>query len=252
MNQVVLAVAKKFDEQIKVILSDRILDTIVHGSSVDGGFIEGKGDIDFLVVVNTAISDVQYEALIAYHKGLRERGGLLGQFEGCYLVVDEESLKILSGVYIGSTISRWRPFEGDIFSDLFKAHVCHCHYSLHGARLIESIFTFEWVEVEREIQMSLVDLLDLFDKLEDDEFKLHALHVGARSLYTYKNRAFITKVEALMWLASLSDFIDYEKFLVEMTDYRSLLTESEKCLMRQLPLGMTKVILEKIQTYLLT
>ncbi len=115
MHKEVLEVLEQFKDDITALVKNKLFDIVLHGSTVDDSFVPGKGDIDFLVFLSAPVNEAEYVAIKNYHKKLRQNNTLMAQLEGCYLVLNHNLEQILGGVYIGSTESRWRQFEGNTF-----------------------------------------------------------------------------------------------------------------------------------------
>lgn len=234
MDQDIIELINRFSRAIKEILGNSIVDVILHGSTVDGGFIKGKGDIDFLVLVDKEITDQEYSLIKDYHRNIRKTNSLDKQLEGCYLTLNEEKNLITKGVYIGTGERGWKKFEGDIFSQMDKAHVLQTHYSLYDSHIIETIFTFKWANVEKELVEQLVGNFRNLNDYEDFDFKLHVLHTSARSLFSLEHKTFISKLRALEWLEKHPKFDRYKAYIQSVKHYKSTLSMQEEDELRRI------------------
>ncbi len=250
MHKEVLEVLEQFKDDITALVKNKLFDIVLHGSTVDDSFVPGKGDIDFLVFLSAPVNEAEYVDIKNYHKKLRQNNTLMAQLEGCYLVLNHNLEQILGGVYIGSTESRWRQFEGNIFNALDRAHISAQHYALYSRVKMDSLFKYDFKDVKNEIILNLNETITLLDRIDDYDFKLHAIHASARSLFTYRNHAFISKKAALKWLSQMPEFNDYSSFIESLIPFKSMLTADEKNAMQLLPLENIKSILLKMKALL--
>lgn len=246
MDSYIMKSVKRFEDALTGIFEDAIIDIVLHGSTVDGGFVEGKGDIDFLVILDRKSTEEEFEKVKNYHRQIRKTGELERQFEGCYLSLNKEKTAIESGLYIGTGEKGWKRFEGNIFSQMDMAHILENNYSFKDKNIINNIFSFHGDEVEDELKQQIITNLNSIDKYDDYEFKLHVLHTSARSLYTLKYRKFISKRQSLEWLENNPDFSKNKEFIGFIKKYKSPLTIDEKDEISKIGLDSLKELLEDI------
>jgi predicted nucleotidyltransferase len=228
VDRYIIEAVNRFENVLTEILGDAIIDIVLYGSTVDGSFIKGKGDIDFLVILNRNVLDEEFEKIKNYHREIRKTDSLEKQIEGCYLTLNKERTIIENGLYIGTGEKGWKRFDGNIYSPMLMAHILEVHYSLKNTGVTESIFEYDWDNVEHELYQQLESNVDMVNKYEDYDFKLHILHTSARCLYTLRHKKFISKIGALEWLESNSGFSKYIKFIRLIKNYKSMLTDKEK------------------------
>lgn len=247
MDKLVNIAVNNFNIALKGILGDKIEDIIVHGSTIGGDFVPGKGDIDFIAILNQNVTDDEYNKIISYHHDSKLKADLESQLEGCYLVLCKENKIIHEGVYIGSTESGWKRFDGGILSSLDKALIKETSYSLNNKNYHQELFDFNWEDVKAEIKRNTDSTLELLIKITDLDFKLHALHTAARSFYTYHKEGFVSKIKALELLESEDDFRELHDFIKRVKQYKNMLSEDEKNEIIKLELSQIDRIVLKIK-----
>lgn len=228
MDKIFTNMLNQFESDLCKIFKEPIRELIIHGSVVDGGFIKGKGDIDFLVLVAHEITEEMFETIKAYHRQLRTQEGLENQLEGCYLCVNEHGQFIQKGVYIGTGEKGWKQFEGDIFSSIDKAHIAEVHYEHKQSGLTKVNFSCEWEQVSLALKDQLKQNAEMLGMYDDWDFRLHLLHTTARCLYSLKHEAFVSKLKSLEWLETKIDFAEYRDYIHAVKHYKSKLSEAEK------------------------
>lgn len=227
MDKEILGTIKKFDDDISKILKVDILDILIHGSTVSGGFIKGKGDIDFTVLTKSIISEEQTQQIFQLHRNYRRSKSLARQLEGCYYSVDPESKEINGGVYIGTNEKRWRTLYKLEHNNIGIAEIQQNHYSTRNSGIREIVFKWTWEEVDRELKEQSKNNLKYLDETNDYSFKIYAIYTGARSLYTMETKGFISKSEALKWISRKDIYTKYEDLINECSKLRNPLSESE-------------------------
>lgn len=227
MEQEIRKVIEKFELDISRILGSNVIDVIIHGSTVTGGFIKGKGDIDFIVFTKGKITEVQKEQLFNYHRNIRSNKTLESQLEGCYYSLDEERNEVIGGIYLGTKERGWKEVNKIVHSKLGMADVLCNYFSTHESGVLDKVFNFTWKEVESELKEQSLNLLSLLNEYDDYEFKVYAIYVSARSLYTMENKGFISKGESLKWILEKVEYKNYQELINECAKLRNPLSIEE-------------------------
>ncbi len=227
MEQKIIKVIENFELDLSGILEDNITDVIIHGSTVTGGFIKGKGDIDFLVFINGKISDAQKEQIFQYHRNIRMKKTLASQLEGCYYNLDKETKKVIGGIYLGTSERGWKEVNQIVHNKVNMAEVVSNYYSTRKSGILDEIFKFTWEEVEDELKMQSKSNLSMIDEYDDYGFKVYAIYVSARSLYTIEKKDFISKGESLKWILEKGKYHKYQELIEECSKLRNPLTQDE-------------------------
>lgn len=227
MEQKIIKVVEDFEINISKILNDNIIDVIIHGSTVDGGFVEGKGDIDFLVFTKSKISKQQREIIFDYHRSIRKEHILASQLEGCYYSVDEKNKKITGGIYLGTSERGWKKIDGIVHDKIIIAHIMSSYYSTQKSGILDDVFNFTWKQVECGLKEQSENSFTVLEKFDDYSLKLYLVYVAARSLYTIENKDFISKGQALKWIMKKDKYTKYSDLINECAKFRNPLTEEE-------------------------
>lgn len=218
---------ERFELELNRIFKKTVKELIIHGSNVDGGFVKGKGDIDFLVLIEHELTDEMFYNIKEYHRNIRLKDDLENQLEGCYLVINEFGQFDKKGIYIGTVEKGWRRFEGDIFSEIDKAHITESHYEHKQSGITKHLFPYEWEAVNVDLRSQLKENVEMISKYTDWDFRLHLLHTTARCLYSLEHKSFISKIKALEWLGTKTEFIEHQEYLYKIKGYKSILSEKE-------------------------
>lgn len=228
MEEQVLNTVKIFKEEITNILKRKILDIIIFGSSVRGDFIEGKGDIDFLVFLNKKLTKEETDLLINLHHEYRQKTTLFKQLEGCYYNIDV-NYNVTKGLYVGTNENNWREVNTLLSNHIESAFIRDAYLSLNETHLVENIFSIHWDLVKKDITDQMEYFMNDISNSNDVSYLLYLVKTSARSLYTLKKQKFISKNKALEWLASMKKYsITHGDMLQVCLEYNNPLTSTEK------------------------
>ncbi|MCF7924284.1 MAG: nucleotidyltransferase domain-containing protein [Candidatus Izimaplasma sp.] len=211
----------KFNNDLKVLFGSRVIDIIIYGSVVRGGFNKNRSDIDFIVFLKDEITTVDAKSIIELHKKYRSIGKLTSLLEGRYLgLVDN---KFINGFYVGTNPEGWINIDEIGFSNIESAMILDCYMTLYDSNILPSIIEYDWIKVHEEIVNQIDKFIDN-DLLSDNQrFVEYALITSARSLYTYKEDAFISKQKALKWIEHNYMILDYNNPKESLNKIRNLL-----------------------------
>ena len=100
-----------FGKDLKNILGIKFYDILIWGSTVLNDFTPHRGDIDFIVLLNSDINEIEISKLEELHDSYRnDKIGLTYQLEGCYYpkkILNEIDEKFY-GLYIGTRRKGWK------------------------------------------------------------------------------------------------------------------------------------------------
>ena len=226
MEQKIIKLIENFALDLSGILENSIIDIIIHGSAVTGGFIKGKGDIDFLIFTNGKISDAQKEQIFRYHRNIRMKKTLASQLEGCYYSLDQER-QVIGGIYLGTSERGWKEIDQIVHNKIGMAEILSNYYSTHKSGILDEIFKFTWEEVKNELKIQSKNNLSMIDEYDDYGFKVYAIYVSARSLYTMEKKDFISKGKSLKWILEKERYHKYQELIEECSKLRNPLTQDE-------------------------
>ena len=112
MLKIVKETLKQFDYDLREILNENYLDIILYGSNVLNDFIPHYGDIDFIVVLNENLSDLNIEDIFNLHEIYRSKkyNNLEYQLEGVYYPINvlKNIYEEFIGCYIGTGRKGWK------------------------------------------------------------------------------------------------------------------------------------------------
>lgn len=214
MNETVRNVVEKFNLDLTGIFGNRLLDIIVYGSSVRGGFSIETSDIDFIVLIENDLSNIDQENIQNLHIEYRNSESVVSLLEGRYIGLVND--KFSNGYYVGTNPKGWKPINQLGFGDLESAMILDKYESIYKTDLLNNLIFFDWNEVCKEIRYQLNEFLTNDMLLSNEAYKRYALVTAARSLYTFTTRGFISKLDAHDWIAKNYFDVDYKnpvKFL---------------------------------------
>lgn len=191
-------VVSEFNRDLSLFFNNRIIDIILYGSTIRGGFNKETSDIDFIVFVDGPLTENDISFLIELHERYRLGDTLKKLLEGRYLSYQDN--QFVNGYYVGTSRKGWKPLNDIGFDYTEQAMILDSFKTLNETTILEEVLISNYVEVRKEIKNQLKFFLEteLLDK--DKGFRDYALVTAIRSLYTYLNEGFISKVEAMNWI----------------------------------------------------
>lgn len=217
----------RFEADIASILKDVLLDFVYFGSLSDGTYVQGKGDIDFLVLSTEANLNQHFEAISDLHRQYRREDCYAKYLEGCYLSISPKNA-ITGGLYIGTNETGWKTFEGSIFTVVDHSHMRHTAMARYGRFDLEAMLSYDKSALRTALFEMAQHHLNLIERFNDWDFRLHLIHAGARTYAQLKEDQHLSKVAALDWLSLQEAFKTHDGLLQTLTQYRSKLSIDEK------------------------
>lgn len=209
----------KFQKDLKKRFDKKIVDIVIYGSVIRGGFNSKESDIDFIVFLNEQLTEVDIVRIKEMHTEYRMTRKLLSLLEGRYIAIDNTSF--VNGYYVGTYVKGWKPLLETGFNDIESAMILDSYMSLYGTNTISMLLHFDWIEIKNQISMQIEEFTNNELLLSDEGFKKYALITAARSLYTYLESGFISKKGAQQWIEHNFLKIDYQKpreFLIRIRE----------------------------------
>ncbi|MGD9909897.1 MAG: nucleotidyltransferase domain-containing protein [Candidatus Izemoplasmatales bacterium] len=209
MNLAIKKTLDKFQKDLKERFDRKIIDIVIYGSVIRGGFNSKKSDIDFIVFLNEELTEVDIVKIKELHAEYRMTRNLLSLLEGRYIAIDNN--RFVNGYYVGTNVKGWKQLTETGFNDIEVAMILDSYLSLFMTNTISKLLHFDWIEIRNQICMQIEGFLNNELLLSDEGFKKYALITAARSLYTYLESGFISKNRAQQWIEHNFLKIDYQK-----------------------------------------
>jgi len=212
----------KFNLDLKKLFSNRLLDIVIYGSTVRGGFCEQSSDIDFIVFVDDIISKKDKKFIISLHEKYRQSTGSEHLLEGKYIGIKD--LKMSNGYYIGTSRSGWKEINKFNSDYIEQAMILDCYCSNYDSGFLQNVIISDFDKVNSEIlkQIDSFIAMDILGK--NTGFAEYACVAAAKSLYTFINKGFLSKQDAQIWLEKDFFPIDYENAFGYMKKIKSLIS----------------------------
>ncbi len=196
-----------FRNDLEKLFRNRVIDIIIYGSVISGGFNSGTSDIDFIVIIEDALSSEDINTIKKLHIQYRQNSNLERLLEGRYAGLQND--KFINGYYVGTDQKGWRPIDRLGFDNIESAMILDDYESLYKKQIITKLLHFTWVSIENEIR-NQIDGFIYNDLLGVNEtYTNYALVTASRSLYTFLYRKFISKVDAVEWIGDKYFEMDY-------------------------------------------
>ncbi|MBN2794650.1 MAG: nucleotidyltransferase domain-containing protein [Clostridia bacterium] len=210
-----------------------ILDLVLYGSTMTGDFVQGRGDIDFLVFLNETLSEEQQVKIFNLHERYRQRKDLFKQLEGTYYFINQ---KHVDGIYIGSTRKGWKNINQVIHGPIEQGMILSCYEAFRNKVTLESFFATKWAEIYSEIDQLTQRFFTQKKEITDLDFIVYAIQTTTRSIYTIREKAFTSKTNAINYVLKLN-LSDSNKLILEkLKTLRYPLQEQEKVVLEQFDL----------------
>ncbi|KFZ26895.1 MAG: Nucleotidyltransferase domain protein [Candidatus Izimaplasma bacterium HR2] len=201
MNKELHQVVNKFKEDISSLLEQEVIDVIIYGSAVRGGFNPFDSDIDFIVFVDRKLSSKDISKLLKYHLMLRGKLTLDKLLEGRYMAIEDGN--VINGYYVGTNSKGWKEITSLGFGHIESAMILDSYTSLNNHNIINEIITYNWDSVIKEIYIQINGFLNNRMLGVNDNYTKYAIVTAARSYYTFTKKLFISKQGALNWMKEI-------------------------------------------------
>jgi len=193
---------------IRQILDDDLVGLYLGGSLAIGDFDEARSDLDFLAVVDDALSEETLQELRALHNAIRtsNKNRLYGNYEGVYLTTRQAAnpkTADMHAPHLGSDGHfRVEGHGGDIIIDLWKIRKSgFVVYGAPQAKVIGDITTDDMLQAKTQLFKAWwLPKLQAKEPM-DDEYQAYAVLTMARILYGIENHDEVSKKKSAEWCA---------------------------------------------------
>jgi len=198
MIEKVMKATSLFKKDIEKYFGNRVIDIIIYGSVVRGGFNSKRSDIDFLVIIDNPLIYEDIVWIKNLHTKYRNGRKLQSLLEGRYIGFIEN--KFSNGYNVGTKPNGWKKLSVIGYDNIESAMILDCHESLYGLDIVTWILNFNWTDINKQIHEQIDSFINSDLLLSNEKYKEYALITAARSLYTYTQKGFISKAKAKIWI----------------------------------------------------
>jgi len=210
-----------FKIDLDKIFKSRVIDVILYGSVIRGGFNLISSDIDFIVLLEGKLSQKDVTKIEGLHLSYRQSDSLVRLLEGRYAGLQNN--RFVNGYYIGTNPKGWKPIDKFGFDNLESAMILDAYESLNHNQTIKSMLHFSWDKIKIEILNQIDGFIKNNLLTENESYKNYALVTASRSLYTFLNRKFISKSNAAKWIADNYFEIDHNNPIFCLSKIKELI-----------------------------
>lgn len=212
LNEELNILFEKFSNEVKNILGNNIKSIIIYGSVALGGFIKGKGDIDYICIINDNLCDEEIRKIHDLHENIRNGSlGELGvQLEGAYYslpMMCNMKEAIGRGYYMGTNKNRWREVSkvGSL-NCMDRLMMIRHGIVIYGEKKIDYLKEPRLEEIKEEFLENLQNNIEWSKKGNSVYFSIEMVYFAARGLNTLKTGQLLSKGKACEWFV-----LEYEK-----------------------------------------
>lgn len=197
----------RFCGDLSEILSDNLLSVILFGSAVMGDFHPGEGDLDFVAVTRTDLSDSDCNAIFDLHDRMRigEMGQLAVQLEGTYypeaIIRNPHSAKA-SGCYVGTSRRNWRQINSNKNSMMDFAIIRDFGVTYGGEEIRHLFYEPSRLELLAEINDNLEVNIKGCGEHNSLTYALAMFHWASRALCFVMTGEIVSKTKGALWYTS--------------------------------------------------
>jgi GNAT superfamily N-acetyltransferase/predicted nucleotidyltransferase len=187
-----------FKDQLNENFGSRLIDIIIYGSVIRGGFNEDSSDIDFIVLIQDELFTNDIKFIETLHKKYRKSNTLSRLLEGRYVGLRND--KFVNGYYVGTNQKGWKPISEIGFDGIESAMILDAYESIFHKHNIINLLHVSWDQIVNEIRNQIDEFIsnDLIGR--NEAYTRYALVTASRSLYTYIEVGFISKNEVIEWM----------------------------------------------------
>jgi predicted nucleotidyltransferase len=222
INKVVKETVNTFKSRLHKDFGERLIDIIIYGSVVRGGFNENSSDIDFLVIIQGGLSVNDMKLITKLHLKYRQSNTLLRLLEGRYIGIQNDNF--INGYYLGTNQNGWKPINDLGFGSIESAMILDAYDSVFYKDTIVNLLHVSWDQIVKEIRNQVDEFLsnDLIGI--NETYTRYALVTASRSLYTFKEYGFISKNEAIKWMKERHFELDFSNPIHVLTKIKNIIT----------------------------
>lgn len=245
LDKAISGTMDRFAGDLRKIFGDDLLSLILFGSAVLGDFTPGKGDLDFMVITESAVTPDQCEHIFHLHDQMRnpESDILARQLEGTYyplsIVVDPIHTNA-PGCYIGTGRKGWKAIDASKNSLADYSIIKRYGKVCYGHDVIPLIYSPMHEELLDEFRATLEHSIRTANQIKDYYFALAMFHWAPRGLCMALTGQLLSKRQAAEWFTAEFGSNKWAELVSIAQFYRYPLTEEElksapKELISQLP-----------------
>jgi len=196
-----------FSSNLGEILGENLLSVILFGSAVMGDFHPGEGDLDFVAVTRTGLSDSDCKTIFDLHDRMRtvELGRLAIQLEGTYyplpIICDPFNAKV-SGCYVGTTRRNWRQIDSNKNSMMDYAIIKNFGMTFGGEEIKHLFYNPSRSELRAEIDCNLDINIETCKERNSAAYALAMFHWAPRALCFVMTGEIVSKTQGALWYVS--------------------------------------------------
>jgi GNAT superfamily N-acetyltransferase/predicted nucleotidyltransferase len=198
MNIVVYNEIAKFKDDLYKLFGDKLIDIVIYGSVIRGGFNPKTSDIDFIVILNHKLIQSDLNKIIELHEKYRNETTLISLLEGRYIGIQND--EFANGYYVGTSRKGWRTLSKIGFDNIEAAMILDNYKSLYNKHTIVKLLHFTWGGIVEEIRNQVMEFINSPLIGVNEKYTRYALITASRSLYTYLHAGFISKDEVITWI----------------------------------------------------
>lgn len=215
MRQVFKQLLENFQEDLNKIEHLKVVDIVLYGSTISGDYIEGRGDIDFLVFIEDEITTIQKEALFKLHESYRVNFDKYAQLEGTYYHFNNNK-ELVNGVYIGTKRKGWKVVDSIIHGPVEQGMILNNYKTLNRRIRLEEYFETNWTNILEEVISTTKEFERLKNELNNVEFNIYAIQTTTRNIYTRDKRNFTSKSHGIDYVIALGKYDAYKALLEDL------------------------------------
>ena len=140
MKQHYRELLQSFERDLNSIENVNVLDIVLYGSTMTGDYIEGRGDIDFLVLLEKKVTEKQRELIFSLHEKYRSKDSMFAQLEGTYYVFNNSN-NLINGVYVGTSRKGWKVIDTVIHGDVEQGMILNNYGTINSKINLEDYFS---------------------------------------------------------------------------------------------------------------
>jgi GNAT superfamily N-acetyltransferase/predicted nucleotidyltransferase len=211
-----------FKDQLNEIFDSRLIDIVIYGSVIRGGFNEDSSDIDFLVLIQGKLSENDIELIKELHVQYRQSNTLSRLLEGRYLGLRND--KFVNGYYVGTNQKGWKPISEIGIDGIESAMILDAYESIFHKHNIINLLHVSWDQIVKEIRNQIEEFLSNNLLGRNETYTRYALVTASRSLYTYIEVGFISKSKVAEWMRENYFEIDFSNPKVFLSKINAIIT----------------------------
>lgn len=231
MNSEINNVLKIFIEELKKIFKDKLYSFLIYGSVVLNDFTVGKGDIDFMVVLNDDINEFEINKIISLHENLRNyKLGILGkQLEGSYytkqMFIDRN--RNHQGYYVGTSRKGWRVVNNINVNCFDKLNIIDNGMILYGADIRNLIQSPSINDLKLLFINELENRINFLKTYKSTSFLIDTVYLTLRGVSICELGKLVSKSESVKNYLQIINDEEGVKFIEYISKFRLPLAQNE-------------------------